>query len=98
MGDILFKHDDFTHGKPSGLSGEPFVMEQALSADDLFVIVACDGVWDVLSHQEACLLVLGSLATSNNVQAASEALVEEALRCGSTDNCTALVLTFRAAY
>jgi serine/threonine protein phosphatase PrpC len=98
LGDLLFKHDEFTHGKPSGLSGEPFVMEQQLTVDDLFVIVACDGVWDVMSHSDACVLVLGSLATTNNVQSASEALVEEAFRKGSTDNCTALVLAFRATF
>jgi serine/threonine protein phosphatase PrpC len=42
-GDLLFKHPDFTKGKPSGLTAEPDVVDVALEKTDQFIILACDG-------------------------------------------------------
>jgi hypothetical protein len=42
-GDLLFKHPDFTKGKPSGLTAEPDIVDIALEKTDQFIILACDG-------------------------------------------------------
>lgn len=62
-----------------------------------FLILACDGVWDVLSNAEAIAIVIGSLSTHGltaaGAQAASEALVQQSLARGSRDNISAIVVT-----
>lgn len=98
IGDLLFKHEDFTHGKAAALSGLPYCAQRALGADDLFVILACDGVWDVLTHEAACRLVLHALRATGDPQRAAEELVDEAYAKGSTDNITSMVLAFRDAF
>jgi serine/threonine protein phosphatase PrpC len=94
IGDLLFKHEEFTHGKAAALVGTPFVTERVLDTDDLFVLLACDGIWDVLSHHQACSVVMQCLVTTNNPQKAADEVVQEAYTKGSTDNITALVLCF----
>eukprot|EP00005_Dracoamoeba_jomungandri_P006107 CAMPEP_0174251340 /NCGR_PEP_ID=MMETSP0439-20130205/1187_1 /TAXON_ID=0 /ORGANISM="Stereomyxa ramosa, Strain Chinc5" /LENGTH=725 /DNA_ID=CAMNT_0015331621 /DNA_START=35 /DNA_END=2209 /DNA_ORIENTATION=+ len=67
---------------------EPEVHYDILSAADKFIIIACDGLWDVLSDQEAVDWVLNTMAECHNPRAVCEGLVEEALNRGSTDNIT----------
>ena len=71
---------------------EPYVSEKTikLSSNDhpSFLILACDGLWDVLSDQEAVDFVLKYQHEKENI---SQHLINEALRRGSTDNVTVAV-------
>ncbi len=53
-----------------------------------FLIVACDGVWDVMSDQEAVDL----LVNIEDAQKAAEKLVQSAIDLGSRDNVSVVVL------
>jgi len=66
---------------------------QTLSPSDHFLITACDGVWDVLSDQEACDVVRGVLDKKQNTASdvLARELVEAAYNRGSTDNISAIV-------
>jgi protein phosphatase 2C family protein 2/3 len=53
-GDIMFKQStETTQGRVSGLTAEPYIKEHQLTKNDEFLIVACDGVWDVYEYQDA---------------------------------------------
>ncbi|KAF9038302.1 protein serine/threonine phosphatase 2C [Hymenopellis radicata] len=71
--------------------GTPYISRTELNGDDELCIIACDGLWDVLSDQEAVDLV----RNVDDAQKASELLVKHALEKGSTDNCTVLVVRFK---
>ena len=75
------------------LSAVPEVSERAISAEDRFVILACDGVWDVLSDGVAVDVVAAVLAQPDGtVHAAAKKLCNEAFERGSEDNISALVV------
>lgn len=71
------------------VSAEPEITQVALDVhSDSCVILACDGLWDVVSSQEACDIA----SQYDNPQAASVALVKHAYQQGSTDNISVLVV------
>jgi integrin-linked kinase-associated serine/threonine phosphatase 2C len=43
IGDVYFKDDAFTDGKPSGLIAEPEVNCIKIEKNDLFILVGTDG-------------------------------------------------------
>merc|ERR1712178_682172 len=61
--------------------------------DDLFLIVACDGVWDVVADEEACGLALTS--AKDNPELAAKIIVRKSFEVGSDDNLTAVVVKWR---
>jgi len=73
---------------------DPEVVMRVLQPGDEFIILASDGIWDVLSN-EAAVKCAGKFGDSRKM---SKALVEEAMRKGSNDNITALVIDVRAAF
>jgi serine/threonine protein phosphatase PrpC len=57
-----------------------------------FVIVACDGLWDVMDDQTAVNVVLMHLQNGVPPQHVAQCLVDESLRRGTTDNVSAMVV------
>lgn len=70
---------------------DPDVSITQLTSKDNKVILACDGVWDVISDQEATDLI----RNIKDPKQASEVLKNEALRRGSTDNITVVVVDLK---
>eukprot|EP00293_Proteomonas_sulcata_P015724 CAMPEP_0184291568 /NCGR_PEP_ID=MMETSP1049-20130417/3553_1 /TAXON_ID=77928 /ORGANISM="Proteomonas sulcata, Strain CCMP704" /LENGTH=413 /DNA_ID=CAMNT_0026599053 /DNA_START=491 /DNA_END=1734 /DNA_ORIENTATION=- len=67
---------------------EPDVNHRTLSEGDDFLVLATDGLWDVLSNREVAAIV----NRERDAHAASKRLTSEALRHGSMDNVSALVV------
>lgn len=71
------------------VTGHPYTTETVIQPDiDEFIILACDGLWDVCSDQEAVDLV-------RNMQdpvTASKQLVDHALARFSTDNLSCMIV------
>ncbi|GAA6026999.1 hypothetical protein JCM8202_002819, partial [Rhodotorula sphaerocarpa] len=70
--------------------GSPYTTETTLGPHDDFLIVACDGLWDVCTDQEAVDLVADC---ADDAQAASQKLLDHALNRFSTDNLSILVVS-----
>lgn len=60
-----------------------------------FLVVATDGVWDVISTPSACAIVAHALACFGSAAAAARELVLMAKRYGSTDDISAVVVWIR---
>ena len=74
--------------RPVGVIAEPEVGHHAIRSDDVAILLATDGVWDVLDHEEAGDVV----RRAASAQAGADAIVRAALAAGASDNVTALVV------
>ncbi|KAG2721239.1 hypothetical protein I3843_02G058800 [Carya illinoinensis] len=91
LGDWALK---FPRGSASLLIAEPDVQQVVLTEDDEFLIIGCDGIWDVMSSQYAVSLVRRGLRKHDDPQQCAMELVMEALRLNTPDNLTVIVICF----
>mmetsp|Transcript_9981 Transcript_9981/g.13725 ORF Transcript_9981/g.13725 Transcript_9981/m.13725 type:complete len:1417 (+) Transcript_9981:52-4302(+) len=97
FGDIEFKGEDsLTGGKAEGklLIADPEVHSEIITPMTEFVIIATDGLWDIMSPQVAVSFVRKFLSQHHDLQHAVNSLTAEAVKRGSVDNVTALIMTF----
>jgi len=67
---------------------DPYLNAIKLEPGDTHLVLACDGLWDVASDQEAVDLVVGE----SDAQKAAEKLLVHALKNGSTDNISVMTI------
>ena len=53
LGDLKYKQDKQAPPSAQIITAEPDVRVHTLTADDEFLVLACDGVWDIMSNQQA---------------------------------------------
>ncbi|KAF8444753.1 phosphatase 2C-domain-containing protein [Boletus edulis BED1] len=70
--------------------GSPYTTETQLTDDDEFMILACDGLWDITGDQGAIDLI----RNIKDAQEASRTLVQHALSKQTYDNVTVIVVRF----
>ncbi|KAJ0392435.1 hypothetical protein P43SY_006501 [Pythium insidiosum] len=73
------------------VSAEPEIKRIPVLRDDLLIVMATDGVWDVMTNQEAVVI---AMQTFGDPTSGAAAIVREAYRRGSHDNITATVIEF----
>lgn len=87
-------HMKGTKGSVCPLSAEPELQVTILTEEDEFLILGCDGLWDVMSSQCAVTIARKELRFHNDPEQCSRELVREALQRNSCDNLTAVVVCF----
>ncbi|KAK9683856.1 hypothetical protein RND81_10G169500 [Saponaria officinalis] len=87
FGDLVMKNH--------GIISTPVVTHRRITSDDLFVVLASDGIWDVLSNREVASIVWAA----ENEETAAKAVVDEAIMAwrikvpyDKADDCTAVCL------
>ena len=73
----------------------PEVQVETVGEGDLFVVVACDGLWDIMSSQQAVDYTLRFLLRTKDVHKTATMLAEKAVDAGSVDNVTVVVALLR---
>lgn len=73
------------------------IVQNRNTEDDEFIVVACDGIWDVQTNHECIQMVAEMFEEGeSNLGLASEEMLDICLRRGSKDNMTALIVKFPA--
>ncbi|XP_042508233.1 probable protein phosphatase 2C 27 [Macadamia integrifolia] len=81
-------------GSACPLSAEPELQDTILTEEDEFLIMGCDGLWDVMSSQCAVTIARKELMLHNDPERCSRELVREALKRHTCDNLTVVVVCF----
>lgn len=82
------------------ISHLPEIFKLKLNSQDKFMVLGCDGLWDVMDNQEVVDFVLSNIPSklhnniNNNNTNISKKLGEYAIQKGSTDNVSVLVKFF----
>ncbi|EUD65056.1 hypothetical protein C922_04569 [Plasmodium inui San Antonio 1] len=88
--------DKKTREKLKGLVCEPDLFQIKLTEDDEFLIICCDGIFDVMTSQEAVNTVRASLVESSDPTVAAEALCHLAYKRKALDNLSVVVVIFQS--
>ncbi|RLN82224.1 hypothetical protein BBJ28_00011379 [Nothophytophthora sp. Chile5] len=80
------------------LIAEPDIEIQKIDGTEEFLVIACDGIWDVMTNDDLCGYVrqLMNNGESNLVLIAEE-ILDHCLRAGSRDNMSVVIVKFPAA-
>ncbi|KAF3779510.1 putative protein phosphatase 2C 27 [Nymphaea thermarum] len=89
-------HMKGSKGSFGPLSAEPELRTTTLTHEDEFLIMGCDGLWDVMSSQYAVTMARRELMLHNDPERCSRELVREALKRNTCDNLTVVVICFSA--
>lgn len=92
FGDFEFK---VPHNKSKAdyVSSDPYLSVEELNDGDVALIVACDGIWDVLKYDDAAQLVYEQMNTFKKTPGeTAHALITRALEKSSSDNVSAIVI------
>lgn len=94
LGDFGYKANADMIPEKQMVSPEPDIHIVERSPLDDFVILACDGVWDVMKNQEAVDFVKNNLLLYPDLGYLAEAMLDHCLGLNSRDNMTVLIVAF----
>eukprot|EP00055_Hartaetosiga_balthica_P006484 m.20323 g.20323 ORF g.20323 m.20323 type:complete len:417 (-) comp5240_c0_seq1:113-1363(-) len=96
FGDFAFKQDDL-EPEEQMVTCIPDITIFKRKKSDEFIILACDGVWDVLTAKTAVSLVSEALLEESELANVPGVIVKDALFRNSSDNITAMVVVLPGA-
>ncbi|KAK9149772.1 hypothetical protein Scep_008529 [Stephania cephalantha] len=83
-------------GNSGPLSAEPELMRTRLTEEDEFLIIGCDGIWDVFRSQNAVDFARRKLQEHNDPAKCCKEIIDEALKRNSGDNLAVVVVCFHS--
>mmetsp|Transcript_24982 Transcript_24982/g.59454 ORF Transcript_24982/g.59454 Transcript_24982/m.59454 type:complete len:324 (-) Transcript_24982:110-1081(-) len=101
LGDLEFKGQDGLRPEEQLVSCVPDVVELELRDGDEFIVLACDGVWDVMSNQEVVAFVRERILSGGDPKTVCEQLCDRCLAPDTNtpergcDNISAMVVLFK---
>jgi hypothetical protein len=101
LGDFEYKMRSDLPQRRQRVSAEPDVtVIERQFAEDEFLLLACDGIWDVMTNQGAAKFIHSRLkkGDASHARTACDRLIKRCLDLGSRDNMSALVVIPNLAF
>ena len=101
IGDLDFKRNTELPHTEQMVIATPDITELELHEGDEFLVLACDGIWDVLSNQEAVDFVRKRIRQGQSLKQICEAMCDHCLApdlkglCRGADNMSVILILFR---
>jgi len=89
-GQIIITRSLGDHLMKEFIIGDPYLSHEKLTDKDTWLIVACDGLWDVVEDQQAVQFVMDNATLT--APEISKKLLIKALQDGTTDNLSIMVI------
>ncbi|XP_033841262.2 LOW QUALITY PROTEIN: protein phosphatase 1bb [Periophthalmus magnuspinnatus] len=98
LGDYDYKCVDGKGPTEQLVSPEPevCVLERAGEGDE-FIVLACDGIWDVMSNEDVCEFVRSRLQVCEDLEKICNSVVDTCLHKGSRDNMSVVLVCLPGA-
>lgn len=97
LGDFEYKNVEGMGPCEQLVSPEPEIFVQDRSPEDEFLVLACDGIWDVMSNEELCDFVRNRLQITASMESICNQVIDTCLYKGSRDNMSIVIVTFKGA-
>ncbi|KAG2217642.1 hypothetical protein INT45_004218 [Circinella minor] len=100
LGDFEFKQNQDLSAEEQAVTAEPDVTEHRLIPQDEFAVIACDGIWDCMTNQQAADFVRSKIKEKVDLKTICENLMDECLADHSDfngvgcDNMTVVIVAF----
>jgi len=95
LGDFEYKNVEGKGPTEQLVSPEPeFFIKPILPDQDEFLVLACDGVWDVMSNEDICNFVSARLKITDNLETVANEVIDTCLYKGSRDNMSIIIIAF----
>lgn len=94
LGDFEFKKDTMRGPCEQLVSPEPEVTVIERHPTDEFIILACDGIWDVMNNEDLCQFVRHRLKLESSIEKICSSVLDVCLRKGSRDNMSVIIVVF----
>jgi len=97
LGDFEYKNVEGKGPCEQLVSPEPEVFLEERNKDDQFLVLACDGIWDVMTNDELCSFVEHRMKIHNSLEEVCNQVVDTCLIKGSRDNMSIVLIAFEGA-
>ena len=80
LGDFEYKNVDGKGPTEQLVSPEPeFYMKRRESDKDEFLVLACDGVWDVMTNEDICSFISARMRVTDNLEQIANEVIDTCL-------------------
>lgn len=79
IGDLTYKAQPDLLPEQQIICSTPDIICEELTADDEFIVLACDGIWDMKSSQEVCDFVAEGLREERAIEVIVECLLDDCI-------------------
>lgn len=98
MGDFVYKQSHSLPPTEQQVSPEPQIKIEEIPPDAAFLVLACDGIWDVMSNDDMTTFLLEKIAEGcGDVGDLAEEILDHCLRKDSRDNMSIIIVAFPGA-
>lgn len=97
LGDFEFKKDNLRGPCEQLVSPEPEVTIIERNPKDEFLVLACDGIWDVMNNHDLCQFIRHKLIIEPDLEKVCSSVLDLCLHKGSRDNMSIIIVVFDTA-
>merc|ERR1712066_815608 len=97
LGDFEYKNVDGKGPTEQLVAPEPeFYIKERQPDLDQFLVLACDGVWDVMTNEDICNFISHRMKVHDNLETICNEVIDTCLYKGSRDNMSIIIIAFPA--